>query len=138
MRVFHRNDVLALGPSVLCSRGCPWQTRIHAQESPATAELQTLAAALQSSQDAVFPVTVCHISTLGRFLIFLHCNSQVSQATAQAQTLATVLQSSPNTVFPSTVAKAGSVAASSIQTFVKVVTAGQSPAATSAPAPPAG
>ena len=80
------------------------------------------------------------LSTLGNLLIFLHCNSQVSpdQATAQAQTLAAALQSSPNTVFQSTVAKAGSVAASGIQTYVKVVTAGHPPAATSAPAAPAG
>ncbi len=56
---------------------------------------------------------------------------QVSQATAQAQTLAAALQNA-DTVFPSTIAKAGSVAASSIQTIVKVITgssASGSPAA---------
>lgn len=52
---------------------------------------------------------------------------QVSQATARAQALALALQQSPGTVFASTTAKSGPVAATDIQTLVRVVTGGTTP-----------
>lgn len=56
-------------------------------------------------------------------------HTQVSQATARAEAFANALQSTPGQVFPSTVAKSGPVAATDIQTVVRVATGVTTPGA---------